>query len=264
MLIAQISDPHVRPERELYQGIVDSNRMFAEALQHVKELDRPADLLLLTGDLVDQGRPEEYAMVRRLLAGLGIPYLVIPGNHDNRHRLREAFADQAYLPRVGPLHYCHDAHPVRIIGLDSCVPGHHHGNIDTEGLVWLQQTLERDAVKPTIVMLHHPPFASGIPYMDEYRYLDPTPLETVLRRFDNIELVLCGHVHRVMFRRWAGTTVCSCPSSTTEIALQLRSDASPMSHVGPPACLLHHWDAANGIVTHLSHIGKFAGPYPFA
>ncbi|CAM4065812.1 phosphodiesterase [Roseateles saccharophilus] len=264
MLIAQISDPHVRPEGELYQGLVDSNRMFFEALQHLKGLDRRPDLLLLTGDLVDEGRPQEYAMVRRLLAGLDFPYLVIPGNHDRREQFREAFADHAYLPREGPQHFCHDEQPVRIVGLDSCVPGLHHGDIDPDGLTWLRRTFEQDTAKPTIVMLHHPPFMSGIPYMDKYRYLDPTPLESVLRSFTNIELILSGHVHRVMFKRWAGTMVCSCPSSTTEIALQMRSDAAPMSYIGPPACLLHWWDEAHGIVTHLSHIGTFAGPYPFA
>ena len=264
MLIAQISDPHVCPQGELYHGLVDSNRMFAEALQHLKGLDRRPDVLLLTGDLVDQGRPQEYDMARRLLAELGFPYLVIPGNHDQQESFREAFADHAHLPREGPLHFCHDEHPVRIIGLDSCVPGLHHGNIDHDQLAWLRRTLEQDVVKPTIVMLHHPPFMSGIAYMDEYRYLDPTPLESVLRSFNNLELLLCGHVHRVMVKRWAGTVVCSCPSSTTEIALQLRSDAEPMSYVGPPACLLHLWDEAHGIVTHLSHIGSFVGPYPFA
>ncbi|MBT2305519.1 phosphodiesterase [Variovorax paradoxus] len=263
MLIAQISDPHVRPAGQLYQGVVDSNRMFGEAIQHLHRLDCRPDLVLLTGDLVDEGKPEEYAAARGLLSALAIPYLVIPGNHDHRDNFRAAFADHAYLPAEGALHYCIDEHPMRIVALDSCVPGHHYGDVGADGLAWLQRTLEANPQKPTLLMLHHPPFFSGIPYMDSYRYMEPEPLAAIVRSFENIEVVLCGHVHRAMLRRWAGTVVCSCPSSTTEIALRLAADAAPASYLGPPACMLHLWDEFHGLISHLSHIGKAEGPYPF-
>jgi 3',5'-cyclic AMP phosphodiesterase CpdA len=264
MLIAQLSDMHVRPAGQLYQGVVDSNRMFQEAIAHLYQLDRQPDLVLLTGDLVDTGDAAEYAMVRTLLAGLDIPYLVIPGNHDEREAFRAAFADHAYLPAAGPLHYCVDSYPVRIIGLDSCVPGKHHGHIDAAGLDWLQATLAGDPGKPTVVMLHHPPFVCGIPYMDSYRYFEAAALERVLSGFGNVELVLCGHVHRPMLRRWAGSVVCACPSTTTEIALRLAPDAQPASYLGPPACMLHLWDPAQGMLSHTSYIGAFEGPFAFA
>ncbi len=264
MLIAQISDPHVRPAGVLYQGVVDSNRMLEEAIAHLHALDRRPDLVLLTGDLVDEGRPEEYAQARRLLATLEVPLLVMPGNHDHREHFRAAFADHGYLPATGALHYCIDDHPVRIVALDVCVPGLHHGLADAEGLAWLERTLEADRTRPTLLMLHHPPFMSGIPYMDAYRCIDTEPLEAVVRAAGNVERVLCGHVHRGMLRRWAGTVVCSAPSTTTEIALRLASDAAPASYLGRPGCLLHLWDEAHGMVSHLSHIGPMQGPYPFA
>lgn len=265
MLIAQLSDPHVRPEGQLYQGVVDSNRMLAEALAHVHALDRRPDLLLITGDLVDEGHPDEYAMLRKLLAATRIPFLVIPGNHDHRENFRAAFhAQQPCLPKAGPMHWCVDDYPVRIIGLDSCPAGQHHGAIDEQGLAWLARVLAQDQRKPTLLLLHHPPFVSGIPYLDQYRYTDAQPLEEIVRRAPNIERVLCGHVHRTMLRRWAGTVVCSCPSTTTEIALQLAADAPPQSHVGPRGCMLHLWNEAHGMVSHVSNIGDFAGPYAFA
>jgi len=238
--------------------------MLAEAIAHLHGLDRRPDLVLLTGDLVDEGRPEEYAAARDILADLAIPCLVMPGNHDDREQLRAAFADHRYLPAQGALHYCVDDYPVRIVALDSCVAGKHHGAIDAAGLAWLRATLAADTRKPTLVLLHHPPFTSGIPYMDKYRYLDDQALAAVIGAATNVEAVLCGHVHRAMLRRWAGTMVCACPSTTTEIALQLRPDAKPQSWLGPPACMLHLWDAARGLITHVSHIGKFDGPYPFA
>jgi Icc protein len=264
MLIAQLSDTHICPEADLYQGVADSNRMFSEALDHLYALDRRPDLVLITGDLVDKGTSDEYANARRLLERLDLPLLIVPGNHDHRERLRAAFADHAYLPAAGPLHYCVDEHPVRIVALDSCVPGAHHGHVDDAGLRWLEETLQRDRLKPTILMMHHPPFATGIPYLDRYGCLESDRLASVVERFGNVEIVLCGHVHRPMLRRWAGTVACACPSTTTEIALQLDPSALPRSHVGPRACMLHLFDGERGCVTHASQIGRFRGPYPFA
>lgn len=264
MLIAQLSDVHVRPRGQLYKGVADSNRMLAAAIDHVHALDRRPDLVVVTGDLVDEGQADEYAMAAELLDTLTIPCVVMPGNHDRREALRAAFPRHAYLPAHGPLHFAIDDHPVRLVALDSSVPGRHHGDVDADGLAWLASTLAADPHRPTIVLMHHPPFVSGIPYMDTYRYVEAEPLEAVVRGFSNVEAILCGHVHRPMARRWAGTIVLTCPSTTTEIALQLDADAAPKSYLGPPACLLHLWDPAHGLVSHTSYIGRFDGPYPFA
>jgi len=263
-LIAQLSDLHVRPKDELYKGAVDSNQMLTEAIRHLGQLDRQPDLVLISGDLVEEGQPEEYLMLRELLAEISTPYFVIPGNHDERERFRAAFADHEYLPATGALHYCIDDYPVRVVALDSCVAGKHYGLLDAVGIDWLETNLAACVDKPTIVMLHHPPFLSGIPYMDDYRFLEPDRLATVLEKHDNIELVVCGHLHRSMTRRWAGTVVSSCPSTTTEIALQLSRTAKSQSFVGPRACMLHHWQPDHGLLTHLSNIGTLEGPYPFA
>ena len=264
MLIAQLSDPHVRPKGELYHGVVDSNAGLAAAVEHVLTLDRRPDLVLITGDLVDHGEPAEYENVREVLLALAIPFLVIPGNHDDRENFRAAFADHDYLPRRGPLHYCVDDHPVRIIGLDSTVPGLHHGHVDRAGLEWLGATLAQDTEKPTLIMLHHHPFVSGIPYLDEYRYFEGAELRAVVERAPNVEIVVCGHVHRSMVRRWARTVIVTCPSTTTQIDLQLAASAQPSSHDGPRGYLLHLWDEQEGMTSHARQLGDFAGPYPFA
>ncbi|TRW80351.1 phosphodiesterase [Mycolicibacterium sp. 018/SC-01/001] len=263
MLIAQLSDLHIRPAGTLYHGVTDSNQALADAIEHVLGVDRRPDLVLLTGDLVDEGRPEEYQTLRHILTSLTIPHLVIPGNHDDRENLRAAFSDHPYLPRSGPLHFCVDDHPVRIIGLDSTVPGDHHGHIDRNGLEWLGDALASDTNKPTIVMLHHPPVRSGISYMDEYRYFDGAELCSVIERFDNVEIVLCGHVHRPMMRRWANTVLCTSPSTATQIDLAL-TRTEPSSHAGPRGYMLHLWNPDDGLISHLCHIGDEDGPYPFA
>ena len=98
MLIAQLSDIHVCARGGLYKGVADSNRMFADAIEHLHGLDRRPDLVLLTGDLGDDGHPDEYQATLELLGELTIPYLVIPGNHDNREHFRQAFVGHTCLP----------------------------------------------------------------------------------------------------------------------------------------------------------------------
>ena len=265
MLIAQISDPHLRPRGVLYQDLVDSNAMFAAAVDHLNALVPQPDVVILSGDLVDYGSAEEYAFAREMLAAIRQPLLMIPGNHDERKAFRASFPDHVYLPAAGPLHFVADGFgPVRIIGLDVTVPGAHHGDFDDPAEIWLDSALAREPDRPTIIMMHQPPFASGIPYIDKYNCRRGDRLAAVVARAPAIERIVCGHIHRFMQIRFGGTMLCTAPSTTTAIALRLDPEAAPASYVEPPALLLHHWTADTGLITHLVPIGSFRGPLPFA
>ena len=265
MLIAQLSDPHLRPPGVLYQGLVDSNAMFEAALRHLAGLSPAPDLVLLSGDVTDEGTAAEYAVARGMLAGLKQPLVVIPGNHDEREAFRASFADRGYCPGSGPLHAVADRHgPVRVIALDVTVPGHHHGVVDEAAAHWLDEALAAEPLRPTIVMLHQPPLVSGIPYIDIYRCRGARRLAAVIERYPSVERVVAGHIHRFRLHRFAGTVLCTAPSTTTAIALRLDPEAEAASYVEPPALLLHHWTAGAGMITHLVPIGAFPGPLPFA
>lgn len=265
MLIAQFSDLHVRPIGVLYQGLVDSNAMAEAAIRHLGELFPAPDLVIVSGDLVDEGTPAEYAVVREMLAEIRQPLLLIPGNHDEREAFRQALAPAGHLPEAGPLHCAATDHgPVRVIGLDVTVPGAHHGLFDDAAADWLADALAREPERPTIVMMHQPPFSSGIPFIDTYRCHGADRLASIIRAYPAVERVVCGHVHRFMQLRFAGTMLCTAPSTTTAIALRLAPDAKPASFVEPAALLLHDWQPARGLVTHFVPIGSFPGPLPFA
>lgn len=265
MLIAQISDPHVRPDGRLYQGLVDSNTMLRAAIRHLNGRSPAVDLVLLSGDVVDEGSMPEYETALRILAELDAPLLTIPGNHDEREAFRRSFAETAPLPDEGPLHYVSGNHgPVRIVALDVTVPGAHHGEIDDAAADWLDRALAQEPERPTIVMMHHPPFQSGIPYIDIYACRDGERLARVIARYPAVERIVCGHIHRSMQLRFAGTMICTAPSTTTAIALRLDADAEPASYVEPPAFLLHHWQPDRGLITHMVPVGNFPGPLPFA
>ena len=263
MWIAQLSDPHVRPQGVLYQGVVDANEALAAAVRQVNALTPRVDLVLLSGDVVDFGEPEEYAAARAILSQLQAPLLVIPGNHDERDAFRAAFADHSYLPAEGPLHFAVAAGPLRIVGFDITIPGKHHGDADEAAAAWLRATLAADPARPTLVMMHQPPLSTDVPYLDAYRCFGADRLAGVIADFPAVERVLCGHVHRHMQMRFGSTLLCTAPSTATTIALRPSPDAAPASFLEPPGFLLHHWDGRR-LLTHSIPVGTFPGPFPFA
>ncbi|ATV18235.1 phosphodiesterase [Pseudomonas syringae pv. theae] len=265
MLIAQISDTHVRARGQLYQGVVDSNTMLAAAVNTINALDPAPELILFSGDLVDEGRPEEYAMARELLQPLRQKLLMIPGNHDNRQNLRSAFPEHDYFNDDQSCNFVYSGSaPLRVIGLDISVPDQHHGDMTDSATHWLDKTLALEPDKPTLIMMHQPPFSSGISCIDAYRCERGERLAEVVSRYPAIERIVCGHIHRFMQLRFGGTLMCTAPSTTTAIALQLDPGASDASYIEPPALLLHHWKTDTGLITHWVPIGHFEGPYAFA
>lgn len=264
MLIAHLSDPHLRPPGELYQGLVNSNVMFDAAIRQLNILDPSPDLVIITGDIVDGVTPAEYNHARKVLSAIRQPILMLPGNHDEREAFRFAFSDHHHLPATGPSNSpLGDKGPVRVIGLDVTVPGDHHGEANEEACAWLAAKLLEEPKRPTLVPMHQPPFESGIACIDAYNCRAGARLAAILSVHPQVERLLCGHVHRFILTRFAGTVLVTAPSTTTAIALRLAPDADPASFVEPPGFLLHRWREGKGLVTHLVPIGQFRGPLPF-
>src|SRR5271156_3132713 len=167
MLLAQISDLHIKRAGALAYRRVDTAAALTRCVAALNALKPRPDVVIMTGDLVDQGDPEQYAYLKTLLAPLEIPYYLLVGNHDDRAALREAFSDRAELRTGGDfVHYTADIGPLRLIALDSVVPGQSAGNLCDARLAWLEAQLETSQDKPVIVALHHPPFECGIGHMD--------------------------------------------------------------------------------------------------
>lgn len=264
-VIAQLSDIHVRPRGILYQDLVDSNAMFARAIDALNRVRPAPDLVVITGDLSDEGLPEEYESLRELLIPLMHPFVVLPGNHDDRTHLRAAFSDHPWLPRDGELQFGIDVGGVRLIALDTSVPGLHHGELSPDSLAWLERELAANADRPVVIAMHHPPFSTGIPYLDLYGMRELGPFVDLISQYNNIDRILAGHVHRSMQTRIGPVPVLTCPSTTTQIALRVEPDAEPASYLEPPAFMLHRWGGNPGSsVSHLCYIGHFEGPLPFA
>jgi len=167
MLIAQITDLHIRPGELLAYGRVDTAGCLQRAVAALLALDPLPDVVLATGDLVDGGEAEEYARLRQLLAPIERPLFVVPGNHDARRPLFEAFGKAGFLPADGRfLHYAVEDWPVRLIGLDTIIPGEPGGRLCAERLGWLDDRLAEQPERPTLLFMHHPPIRTGIGHMD--------------------------------------------------------------------------------------------------
>ena len=263
MLLAHISDLHVMPKGELAYGRVDTETMLREAIAHLNRLDPQPDVVLITGDLADKGQRTAYAHLREILADLRAPFYVIPGNHDKIAEFRLAFADQPYLPTTGEfINYTVETLPLRLVAVDSVVPGRTRGAICDERLAWLDRVLSERPDAPTLVMLHHAPWMTGLHHVDEVGMDRGDELERVIARHPQVERVLCGHVHRSTQVRFGGTILSACPSTAHQAALDLRPNGVDSFTLEPPGFQLHRWTGRH-LFTHTLNVGRFEGPFPF-
>jgi Icc protein len=264
MLIAQLSDPHITVPGERPYGRVDTAGSLTRAVAAIGASSLRPDLLVLTGDLVHHGRPEEYAHLKALLAPLDMPILTIPGNHDDRESMRAAFLGEGYLPRAGFLDYAVEFGGLRILGLDTLDPGKDGGILCDERLSWIAAMLAAAPDRPSLILMHHPPFPTGLAGMDRIGLEGREAFAEIVSRYPRIERILCGHVHRGIDCRFAGTIAGTAPSTAHQLLLDLDPEASGSRFVlEPGGYRLHLWQEAAGIVTHTALIGDFPGPYPF-
>ena len=262
MILAQVTDTHVKVPGKLAYRRVDTSAYLARAVAALNALEPQPDLVALTGDLVDFGTAQEYAHLRSLLAGLRARYILLPGNHDVREALRAAFPDHGYLGTSGFIQYAMDAGPLRLVALDTVVPGQGHGEVCGERLAWLDRALAQSG-KPTVVMMHHPPFVTGIAHMDKVGLQGREEFARVVSRHPHVQRVICGHLHRSIQCRVGGVMTSTCPAPCHQVALDLRPDGPSRFTMEPPGYQLHAWIEGTGLVTHTAVIGDYDGPYPF-
>jgi len=262
MLLCQISDLHVVADRKRAYRVVDTAACLERCVRRIAGLDPAPDLVVATGDLVDSASPAAYGLLRELLAQLPVPVYLMPGNHDERESLRAAFPDHRYLQGRGEfVQYAIDEYPVRLLAVDTVIPGQDGGILCPQRLHWLEQTLAQSDA-PTVIALHHPPFPTGIGFMDGIGLGDPSLLARIVRRFPQVQRLVCGHVHRPIQALFAGTLASSCPSSAHQVTLDLR-EGTPSSFVMEPAAMQLHLWTGETLVTHTSYVDRFDGPFPF-
>lgn len=263
MIIAQITDTHIKAGAKLAYRKVDTAQGLTECVAHLNALSPAPDVVVMSGDLTDFGKLEEYRIARPILDSLAMPYYIIPGNHDEREAFRQAFADHAYLPRSGYLNFAIEDLSVRLIGLDTVVDGQPYGELCQERLDWLDAVLAQQRDRVTLIFMHHPPFVTGIRHMDWQNCRNAKALGEIVVRNTQVQMILCGHVHRPIERAFFGTIASIGPSPCHAVSLDLSANTRPAFTLEPAACRLVYLTEDNRLVAHLSFIGDFDGPHPF-
>lgn len=251
VVIAQFSDLHVTEAGRRNHYGVDTAAGLIRCIDHLNALDVAPDLLVASGDLVDAGKPAEYAQLRELLGRLQVPLCLMPGNHDLRAPLRQTFGDHDYLGNSGSIHYHRDVRGLRVIALDSVIEGRSEGDLDDAQLAWLDGLLQENPRQPALVFLHHPPVVTGFSRMDSIAVAAKSSerLGRIIAGHPQVRAVLCGHVHRNVQVSWHGAAVSVCPSTAFQARLKIGAGKFEASPQEPPAYQLHYWNG-DTLATH--------------
>jgi 3',5'-cyclic AMP phosphodiesterase CpdA len=256
LLIAQITDVHIgfdpgNPDELNMQRL----RVVIDRL--VAGPNRP-DLLLMSGDLTESGDAQSYARLAEAVSVCPFPTWAMVGNHDDRTALLAAFPQTPSAD--GFVHYVLELDGLRIIVLDTLEPGRHGGAFCEARVAWLRAQLAADTVTPTYIAMHHPPFESGITWLDSSAgEAWIARFATAVAGFLQIKGIIAGHLHRVIHTVWNGIAITVCKSTAPAVALDLSPidpdvpDRRELITDEPPGYALHRWDGQQ-LITHFESV----------
>jgi Icc protein len=220
LTIAQITDLHITNASQPKDKVRNEARL-RTALNAINQLNPAPAAILVTGDLVDQGLPDEYEALKGILAETDIPIHFTVGNHDSRAAFRQAFPDTP-ADDNGFIQYAFMVDDLRVVMCDT-LEGKDHGGFCEKRAAWLARTLDEAPDTPTILALHHPPVASGIVWMDEPENAPwLARLGSVIKGRKQIKALICGHMHRAYNGMFAGQLVSVSSATSIQLALDLR------------------------------------------
>ena len=258
MIIAQVSDTHIKKNDQLAYNKVDTQKALKKCVSHINKLLPKPDMVVFSGDNVDFGNEEEYILFKSIIEELTIPFYIIPGNHDLNENLKKVFYEHQWDDDSNFLNFSLDDFPLQIIGLDSSIPKTNYGELCKKRLSWLEKQLIKLKNKKALVFMHHPPIKVGIDHMDIQNLKKGSKeLGKLLQKYPNVIGIACGHVHRSSFTLWNNTIVSTAPSPSHQVVLDLNKDSIPAFTIEPPSIHLHYWQEDTGLTTHISLIDKF-------
>lgn len=244
MLIAQITDLHLGFDGR--DKPCENTKRLRHVIREFNHLIRQPDLVLVTGDLVESGEHWAYEKLKEELSELNAPYYLALGNHDQREAFSAVFPELSLVD--GFLQYVIEDWPLRIIVLDSLTEGRHGGGFCEVRAEWLRDALAKEPERPTLIVLHHPPIETGIAWMtasDDEAWVQR--LRDIISAHDNIVQLISGHIHRTIFKPFAGTYVSVSQAIAPQVKLELAAinpdipDDRVLLVDSAAGYSLHHW-----------------------
>ncbi|WP_345802075.1 phosphodiesterase [Microbacterium sp. AZCO] len=242
-VILHLSDTHLLAGNRPLGGRYDTAANLARTLEAVERTGIHPDAIVFTGDLTDLGESEAYVALKETVepfaTRLGAPVVWVAGNHDERPALRRDLLglDATEEPVTGVW----DLGGLRLIALDTSVPGWHHGDLDEAQLTWLAGILETPAPLGTILAMHHPPLPSHIPFFDILELRDQPRLADALRGSD-VRGILAGHLHYSTSGTFAGIPVSVSAATCYTMNLTLPAVEVNGMDAGQSFHLVHVYD----------------------
>lgn len=257
MKFAQLTDLHICPTDQLAYGKVDTSAYLARAIERLNTLQPALDAVVISGDLVDHGTMDEYEVLRPMLDKLNMPWWPIPGNHDSE-LFWSVFADRMPQASVN-IGYVMEHLGIRFVMLDTRVNDQSHGELNTQRIDWLKDVLP--GAMPAVLVMHHPPFDTGIAHMDRIGLKGRQRLHELLQANPPLA-VLCGHIHRTIMTSLSGVPAIVAPSPAHAVSFDLTEDGPEHFRMEPPGILVH-LASDRTLVSHTVFIDEHDGPWPF-
>jgi 3',5'-cyclic AMP phosphodiesterase CpdA len=212
--LLHLSDTHLLAGGSRLYGSVDVEAHLAELFAEVEASGARPEAIVFTGDLADKGEPGAYDLLRSMVEPvaerLGAQVIWVMGNHDDRAAFRASLMPTApgdpLVDPTSPIDQVHEINGLRVISLDTSVPGHHHGAISDRQLLWLANELSTPAPDGTILAMHHPPVPSVLELAVAVELHDQERLAQVLRGTD-VRSIIAGHLHYSSSSTFAGIPV---------------------------------------------------------
>lgn len=257
--ILHISDTHFVGAGEKLHEVIDSDANLALMLEGLARSGARPEAIVFTGDLADTGLPDAYARLRAMVepaaAAVGAEVIWVMGNHDERAAFRSGLLDEE---GTAPVDRVHDVNGLRVVVLDSTVPGHHHGEIDEAQLDWLRDVLATPAPHGTLLALHHPPVPSPLGLLALVELKDQARLAEVVRGTD-VRGILGGHLHYSTASTFAGVPVSVASATCYTQDLQVRYPAARGQDGAQAYNLVHVY--GDRVVHSVVPIGQFPTVY---
>lgn len=244
--ILQLTDPHIGADWEPRDPL-DTLR---DVLAAVGALPQRPLVALLTGDLTSDGDEADYARLAGLLDGeLGLPLHVLPGNHDDRAILRRHF--DVGGEGAEPIQYAVELDGLRVLMLDTTIPGEDAGALGRSRLDWIVGALGARPEIPTLLAMHHPPFLTGVRDMDRLALAaaDRDAVAELVSGHSQVRGVIAGHVHRAIAAAVGGRPAMTTPS--TYCQLQLDFTTPRLEMVPEPIGFALHTLVEDRLVSHV-------------
>ena len=217
--IVQITDPHLFKDINGELLGINTQASFSQVLSEIQQQQYDYDLVLATGDLVQDNSDEGYLRFRQEVKALNNKMVFwIPGNHDFQPKMFEILKEETVSAKKHILL----GDKWQILLLDSQVQGVPHGQLEAEELDWLKLKLQEYPERYSLVVLHHHLLSTGSAWLDQHNLRNANELAEVLAPFKNVKALLYGHIHQQVDSEWLGYQVMATPST----CIQFKADSN--------------------------------------